>query len=556
MATPNSFQTSSLIEIVNSHDYQLVNPSSALSGFQYADLLSFLNDIESRQWDYGLSVKGRKFGAIGDGQSHQLSTKYVTLTDAQAFYPAATSLTQEIDECAIQKAINFVGSIGGGKVVIPDSGKFMINEVQINQPFITVSGRGSIYGRIVVGGGLNIPTDLHFKIENITVIRQSLQSGNHGIELQNARIGEISGVTFRNLDKSIYVRPINGVYFQQCTKVDIHHNKFKNVNYCFYVDRPSSPTQLYQVGDFTFDKNYAFDDVLICHVYCLGIDGLRCTGNTFFFPGYAAQNQTKTNHIYIDFGNFISIVDNQLFEAGYESIILSRCRNFTISNNRIPWAGQRAMSAAIRIMGGDQNGDIFNVGSIGPNQIEFPTLDGISIEGNCGYITVGAGNTVRHAGDSYAYYGTELLTSRNHYGVRTEVTCQFVYVIGNNMPDNDNNILGANNIGYDNLTIGRTFKQTNYTLPLNGIETTVAVGKYDGIDLTQSAPTTITDLTGGFEGKILRLYAMNGNTTLQYGTGTSQFIGLKGAVNATIPINGTITLQFRNSKWVELGRSF
>lgn len=510
-------------------------------------------NLETRVGDFGASIKGKKYGAIGDGNSHPLNSKYATLADAQAFYPTATSLTQEIDECAIQKAIDTAGASGGGTVIIP-AGSFLINEVQINQPFVTISGRGTIYGRIVVGGGLSIPTDLHFKIENITLRRQSLQVGNHGIELQNARIGEITRVTFRDVDKAIYVRPIDGTYFQQCAKIDIHHNKFKSVNYCLYIDRPASPTQLYQAGDFTFMDNFAFDDVFICHVYCLGIDGLQCHGNTLFFPGYTVQNQTKTNIIYIDFGNFIRIIGNQLFEAGYEGILISRCRNFTISGNALAWPGQRAMSSAIRIINGDQNGQNFNVGSIGLNCIDYPTLHGISIEGTCGYTTI-TGNTIRDAGNGFGYYGVEDRASVTHYGINVDVTCQFVQVIGNVSPDDDNNVLGQNNVAYRNLTIGRTFKDTSYYLTLSGTETTAAVGKYDGVDLNQSGVTTITSFTGGFEGKQIKLVAVNGSTTLQYGTGAAQF-RLRGGVNATIPSDGTMMLEFHLGSWREFSRNF
>lgn len=48
----------------------------------------------------------RDYGAIGDGLSHPLSERYLSLEDAQAQYPFATSLAQEIDACAVQKMVN------------------------------------------------------------------------------------------------------------------------------------------------------------------------------------------------------------------------------------------------------------------------------------------------------------------------------------------------------------------------------------------------------------------------------------------------------------------
>ena len=52
------------------------------------------------------------FGAIGDGLSHPLSERYTTLAEAQQKYPHATSLSDEIDWCAIQGAINSISSDG------------------------------------------------------------------------------------------------------------------------------------------------------------------------------------------------------------------------------------------------------------------------------------------------------------------------------------------------------------------------------------------------------------------------------------------------------------
>lgn len=457
------------------------------------------------------------------------------------------------DTYYVQKAISIVENKGGGAVLIP-SGIFKIGEVKITKPFVTIKGSGTLLDGHILIGGDTLPADLHFVIDGITIKQSSLTTGKHGIELQNARIGAIKNVLFRNCDKAIYVRPIDGIYFQHCAKIDIHNNNFKLANYCLYVDRPATPTQAYQIGDFSFNYNYAHTGINICHIYGLGVDGLVCQGNSFFFAGYTEQNQTKTNNIYIDFGNFISITGNQLFEAGLESIILSKCRNFTISGNRIPWCGQRNPSDAIRIVVGDQNSQKFNVGSITSNQIEYPTRHGVSIEDSCGYITV-SGNIIRDAGNGYAYYGATLLTSLNHYSINVDTACEFVYITGNNSPDDNINVLGQNNVSFGNLELGRLLKNTDYVLTLSGTETTAAIGKYDGVQLSQSGATTLQTLTGGFEGKEITVMASNANTTLQYGIGASQF-NIKGSANTLIPQYGTISFKFRNSRWNETGRNF
>lgn len=52
------------------------------------------------------AVSPSDFGLIGDGESHPLSGKFATLAAAQAVYPFATDLTQEIDYCAFKSASN------------------------------------------------------------------------------------------------------------------------------------------------------------------------------------------------------------------------------------------------------------------------------------------------------------------------------------------------------------------------------------------------------------------------------------------------------------------
>lgn len=51
-------------------------------------------------------ITPQDYGAIADGTSHPLSSVYGSLGAAQAVYPFATSLTQEIDYCAVKQASN------------------------------------------------------------------------------------------------------------------------------------------------------------------------------------------------------------------------------------------------------------------------------------------------------------------------------------------------------------------------------------------------------------------------------------------------------------------
>jgi|GEM_PF-3800347 len=59
--------------------------------------------IEAKLGDFKIFAD---FGAIGDGLSHPLSERFATLAEAQTVYPFVTALTEEIDRCAIQLAVN------------------------------------------------------------------------------------------------------------------------------------------------------------------------------------------------------------------------------------------------------------------------------------------------------------------------------------------------------------------------------------------------------------------------------------------------------------------
>ena len=69
------------------------------------------------------------YGAIMDGASHPLSTQFATLSAAQAVYPHATSLTDEIDWCAIQACVNALNTA----ILIPQGTAI------INRPIVSTS---------------------------------------------------------------------------------------------------------------------------------------------------------------------------------------------------------------------------------------------------------------------------------------------------------------------------------------------------------------------------------------------------------------------------------
>lgn len=80
-------------------------------------------------------VSVKDFGAVGDGASHPLSGYFGTLAAAQAIYPHALALTDEIDGIAIKAAL-----ATGKSVFVPD-GTFLISApLPVNQQ--TLQGAG------------------------------------------------------------------------------------------------------------------------------------------------------------------------------------------------------------------------------------------------------------------------------------------------------------------------------------------------------------------------------------------------------------------------------
>lgn len=72
--------------------------------------------------------EAQEFGAIGDGTSRELSTRYATLAEAQVDYPCATALTDELDWAAIQTACDAAGASMARLTAHVPPGTYKINQ--------------------------------------------------------------------------------------------------------------------------------------------------------------------------------------------------------------------------------------------------------------------------------------------------------------------------------------------------------------------------------------------------------------------------------------------
>lgn len=110
-----------------------------------ADTEEFPVDIfPSASKFYGVFKNIKEYGAIGDGSSHPLSERFTTLAQAQVIYPHAAALTDEIDQCAFQGAVNDVITAGSGRVFVP-YGSFKIKRISVaNATNVCIFGPGKL----------------------------------------------------------------------------------------------------------------------------------------------------------------------------------------------------------------------------------------------------------------------------------------------------------------------------------------------------------------------------------------------------------------------------
>jgi len=176
------------------------------------------------------------FGAIGDGQSHPLSEKFATLAEAQAKYPHATSLSDEIDWCAIQGAIDYAKSIGitrrpstyprsdlGMGVLIP-AGLYLINKP------IVMPRSGDYLGYAIGLIGVSevssmIKGSTSFPVNRALIEWENTPLRTYSQTIENLTLipPDITGV------KCIHYKPTDKTTLQTIFKEHMTYMKFRNL---------------------------------------------------------------------------------------------------------------------------------------------------------------------------------------------------------------------------------------------------------------------------------------------------------------------------------------
>jgi len=233
----------------------------------------------------GPHIDVRAFGAVGDGSSHPLSSYYSTLAAAQAVYSFATALTNEIDWCGIQAALNYANSstTQRGHIKIPPGDYIMsaavtippqTKQIYIQANGVTLTSNGFSGNLITWTNSTSVKYPQYLTIDGITLDGDYV---SNGISISEANIWLLHNVTILNCycglkladtyygqvsGESCIRNCYRGVQFSPGTSAfEINTIKFKNVK----LDFTSSISKFVAQGSSETDTNYA----------------LRCTSQAF-----------------------------------------------------------------------------------------------------------------------------------------------------------------------------------------------------------------------------------------------------------------------------------
>ncbi|MEE1125354.1 MAG: hypothetical protein U0L18_05380, partial [Acutalibacteraceae bacterium] len=397
---------------------------------------------------------------------------------------ASLGSTDEIDIST--KLQTFIDSKDNITLYVPD-GTYKLNIVLKNKN-MKIYGNGTIKGSIEQNTTIidNVLPECYNIIKGISFTKDV---NDYAIKLDTGRNFKIENV---NIDDTFTY----GIYYykqssfsQRVSKAIISNNIIYAKNGLYLSD-----TSTLGLADITFTNNILYSE--ICNVYLEGIDGFKDSNNIYFMPGYSKQSNTKTYNFYANRINWLTINGSTLFEAGYNSIHLTKYQNVNITNNLIGWCGQRVRSAGVYLGDYDVTGSgLYNITSVSNNIINAPTLHGIEVTTNTGRISIN-NNRIHNAGSSAYYYGETDTTQA--YAINYPLVNENMYCnVSNNICENKENNLSArifksNNItnsskssAYrltEEVTISDTFaansatsKSISYTLPTGYIVNNIRV---------------------------------------------------------------------------------
>jgi hypothetical protein len=184
----------------------------------------------------------KDFGAIGNGLSNPLSGFFGTLAAAQAVYPHAVALTDEMDWAAIQAAINAAPSTAmtsGRDIMFKGGGQYRVNRpILVTSVYharffapatATIDGIGLAAGVWTVDVDLSAlaPNFASFGVVNVSIIDSSQARTRKGIRLNRVLLGRFERMN------------MYGFLTMMDAKNDSDHNRFVN---CFFSNNQTCHT--------------------------------------------------------------------------------------------------------------------------------------------------------------------------------------------------------------------------------------------------------------------------------------------------------------------------
>jgi hypothetical protein len=531
-------------------------------------MLMALNRIDSKMVKYDDSTVYDKIGI--------LKKNFVSVLDFGAKGDGVTD-----DTLAIQSAIDYIkNTFGdrGGTVFFPH-GEYKFSQVLISSKHIKLTGSGTLKGTILIRSVTranpssdNNIKDLFTRIEGLRFVHD-VGNTTDAIVIQNTRCVNISNCYFQNYRYAIHGEAIhNDVPYQQTARVIITDCMFYDVDMAVRTtwipwSETVPPTWRYnQHGDWQVKGCQAYFYTRgVTHFHFEGQDGLVCTNNILFHVFYSLQSQIKKHNIYLKQSNFAIISNNDLFEAGYESIFCEDYRSLIITNNNIAWPGQREPRSGIFVEIIDTSTYAEASCIIADNNISYPTRHGILV----GYKATNCkvtGNTITKIGDGKFYYGATDLTTLSHYAVfvgdpNPTFPEQNRIVVSNNFYDGtiyQNRGVAEGNFPFTYVDVNRTFGNIN-TTPRNVTDildlSTIITKNANPINesfpfILKNVTGTISTITGAKIGQILTIICGSGSLTLNNsGVGIDQ---LNLGSNVTLSQSQSITLQKTDTYWIRL----
>lgn len=484
------------------------------------------------------------------------------------------------DTNTIQAAINYIkNTFGdrGGTVFFP-IGEYKFSTVLISSKHIKLDGSGTLKGTVLICSVEranpsydNNIKDLFTRIEGLRFIHD-VGNNTDAIVIRNTRCVNISNCYFQNYRYAIHGEAIhNDVPYQQTARVIISDCMYYDVDMAVRTSwSPYTPgvpaTWVYsQHGDWQVKGCQAYFYIRgLTHFHFEGQDGLIIINNILFHRFYRLKPTDKMYNIYVKQSNFTIISNNDLFEAGLESIYCEDMRSLIISNNNIAWCGQREPSSGIYLEVADkatyQEASVIVSG----NNIAYPTRHGI----NAGYNTVNvklSDNVITKQGDPKFYYGSVDLSTISHYPI-------FVGDPSVSFPEQNSIITSKNtyrgsifqnrgiaeNYSLDFVDANKTFGNVNATpRTVTGTLDLSTIITKNSNPFNQNFPFILKGVTGnindivGNVGQIVTIVCGGGGTLALNNSGVGNNMLNLGA-NITLNPSQYVTLQKTDSYWIKM----